>query len=71
MSAFLTLVGLAGLGVALVALVKGSLPALHLANRKNAGVLLAASFVTLGVGGAISPPAYMSRGPSWLLQLSP
>jgi micrococcal nuclease len=56
MGGFLTFLGLVGLGLGLVALVKGSIPALHLASRKGAGGVIAASLVALVVGGSLLPP---------------
>jgi micrococcal nuclease len=49
------LLGLAGLVLGLVALAKGSLDRLHIANRKAGAGLLGASVVALLVGGALAP----------------
>lgn len=51
----LIFIGLAGMGVAAWALVKGGLGWANIANRKVAGGVLAGAFVVFMVGGGISP----------------
>lgn len=51
----LVMVALVGLGVAVVALIKGSSRSLRIRTRGAAGVVLATSFAVLIVGGAIAP----------------
>lgn len=57
MEDFLILLGLLGMIVGVAALVKGSLPKLRLAGRKQAALLIAGSFAALMVGGALAEPA--------------
>lgn len=49
--------GLALLAAGLFALVKGSLPALRIGNRRAAGLTLAAAFAAFLIGGALAEPS--------------
>jgi micrococcal nuclease len=53
---FLILLGLGAFAVAVVGLVKGSLPAIRLADRKSAWVLAAGAFVAVVLGGSMLTP---------------
>jgi micrococcal nuclease len=55
--AFLILLGFAAFVVATIALVKGSLPAVRLPDRKSAGMVAGAGFALLVVGSALMPAA--------------
>jgi hypothetical protein len=61
MVAFLALVGLAGLVLATVVLVRGHVDWARLASRRAGGVLLAGSLVVLAVGASMAP-ASQQRG---------
>jgi hypothetical protein len=55
--AFLLLLGFVAFVVATIALVKGSLPAVRLPDRRSAGLLAGAGFTILVVGSMLMPPA--------------
>jgi micrococcal nuclease len=54
---FLVLLGLGAFAAAVAGLVKGSLPAIRLADRKSAGILAAAGVTALLVGSSMASPA--------------
>jgi micrococcal nuclease len=53
---FLILLGFGAFAVAVIGLVKGSLPAIGLAGRKSAGMVAAGAFVAILLGGSMLPP---------------
>ena len=54
----LILIGLAGLLVGALSLLRGHLRWAHIASRKTAGLAMAVAFVLIVVGGALLPPAH-------------
>jgi micrococcal nuclease len=52
----LILLGFGAFAVAVIGLVKGSLPAIGLAGRKSAGMVAAGAFVAILLGGSMLPP---------------
>jgi micrococcal nuclease len=63
MSGLLRFIGFVGVAIGLIALVNGSLPRLRLSSRKQAGGLLAASWLLVFAGAAMAQPSEDQSSP--------